>query len=226
MKEVSFPKWTLVAAIGVLLVLIGPIPEWASNTGLLSRMGGFGDSLAVMLNFILRFFLVLIGGSIATITLIGEGVRSHTPHRIIVGVIFTLVMIYIFFESPRRVWAGNQDAPLTWSLGLIAYFIAVWDMMKSNLHPQSGRFLIPLGIAIGILGWINLVDLLACPSGCRAWALESGVAFGVYAVVIGGVLLVISRLWHSKINRIVAYTLIGLYCMALLLSMFFFSQGL
>lgn len=218
--------WPLLALVGVVFVLLGPIPEWVSNTGLLSRMGGFGDSLAVMLNFILRFFLVLIGGSIATIALIGKGVSSRAPHRVIVGVILALVMIYIFFESPRRVRAGNQDAPLTWSLGIIAYFIAVWDMMESDLHSQPGRFLIPLGIVIAVLGWINLIDLLACPAGCRAWALASGVAFGVYAVVIGGALLVISRLWHSKINRTVAYTLIGLYCMVLLLSMFFFSQGL
>lgn len=84
----------------MLLVLIGPIPEWASNTGLLSRMGGFGDSLAVMLNFILRFFLVLIGGSIATVALVGKGVSSRTPYRVIVGIVFALVMIYIFFESP------------------------------------------------------------------------------------------------------------------------------
>lgn len=224
MKETSFPKWALIAAIGVLLVFIGLIPEWASNTGLLSRMGGFGDSLAVMLNFILRFFLVLIGGSVATIALIGKGISSRAPHKVILGVIFALVMIYIFFESPRRVWAGNQDAPLTWSLGVIAYFLAVWDIEESR--SQAGRFLIPLGIAIAILAWINLIDLLVCPASCRAWALESGVAFGVYAVVVGGPLLVISRLWHSKINRTVTYALIGLYCMALLLSMFFFSQGL
>lgn len=217
-------SWPLLALIGVLLTFIGPIPEWASNTGLLSKMGGFGDSLAVMLNFILRFFLVLVGGSIVTIALIGKGASSRAPHRVIIGVIFALVMIYIFLESPRRVWAGNQDAPLTWSLGVIAYFLAVWDIEEP--HSQVRRFLVPLGIAIAILAWINLIDLLLCPAGCRAWALESGVAFGVYAVAIGGPLLVISRLWHSKINRTVAYILIGLYCMVLLLSMFFFSQGL
>lgn len=73
-------------------------------------MGGFGDSLAVMLNFILRFFLLLIGGSIATIALIGKGASSRAPHKVIIGVIFALVMIYILKALQARSEAGRHCA--------------------------------------------------------------------------------------------------------------------
>lgn len=123
-------------------------------------------------------------------------------------------------------WAGNQDAPLIWFMGTLAYPAAVSDAL--NLDPRSRirRALVPIGFAIAVLGWINVIDLLMCPPGCRAWALSTGVAFGVYAVVFGGALLTISQLHQSKGSKIASYALAGLYIVAIPLSLFFLLLGL
>lgn len=220
--------WLLLALIGVVLILLGPIPEWASYTGLLSGMGGFGDLLARFFNFILRFFLILIGVPVATIALITGRPKTRESLslmtiavEIILVVFIAAIAGFIFFESPRRVWAGNQDAPLTWTLGVIAYIVAVMGIDSV----RAGRVLVPLGVALAVLGWINLLDLVVCPAGCRAWALKTGVVFGVYAVVIGGALLVISRYRSSKVITRIAYAMILLHVIGLPLSWFFFQLG-
>lgn len=92
-EKTTFSRRALVATTGVLLVLLGPLPEWASNTGFLSRMAEFGDGLAVLLNGVVRFFLVLFVGVAVTIAVIRWSLKSRSRSGMILGLLAASTLV-------------------------------------------------------------------------------------------------------------------------------------